>query len=268
MRKSMTYPIRFWAVLLAGLLLYQFSTEAFGYYCKHEKEVNTTLDLTDTETLSVIAVAGDLDITGVDGGNEAVIKGRVCASKEEWLDESNVVTESGKEARIQVSLPSIDGGWSLTGGSYVMMDLRIEIPQDILVKIKDSSGDMVLKNAAIQSIKDSSGDIEILDGRHAVSIRDSSGDIEVEGSDHDVTIESDSSGDIYVENISGTLLVVKDSSGDIDARQVTGDVIVERDSSGDIDARDVGGDFRVTRDGSGRITSNNVKGNVSIPSKG
>ena len=72
MRKSMIYPIRFWAVLLAGLLLFQFSTEAVADYCRHEKPIDTTLNLSSSDTLSVIAAAGDLRITGVEGGDEAV----------------------------------------------------------------------------------------------------------------------------------------------------------------------------------------------------
>jgi hypothetical protein len=264
----MIYPIRFWAVLLAGLLLYQFSTELSADYCKYEKQIEKVLDLSSTETLSIIAVAGDLEVTGVKDSREAVIRGRVCASKEAWLEEAGIIIESGKQAQIEASLPTINGGWSLTGSSYVNMDLRIEVPQDAVLEIKDSSGDIVLKNAAVLSVQDSSGDIEIIDARHAVVIRDSSGDIDVEGSTHDVTIENDSSGDIYVRNIQGTFRVVKDSSGDIDAREVAGDVIVEKDSSGDIDARNVSGDFRVLKDGSGRITSNQIGGDVDIPSKG
>ena len=31
MRTAMIYPIRFWAVVLACLLIYQFSTEAFSF---------------------------------------------------------------------------------------------------------------------------------------------------------------------------------------------------------------------------------------------
>ncbi len=267
MRTRMTYPIRFWAILLAALLIFQFSSKAFGESCKHEKQIDMTLDLSSSELLSIYAMAGDLDVIGVPGVSAAAISGRACASKQEWLDASFVETEAGNQASISVALPNISGGWSLTGNSYAWIDLRIEVPEDLALAIRDSSGDAFLKNVGEVQIADSSGDIEVEDARSQVNVRDSSGDIDIDQAFGDVIIESDSSGDIFVENIKGSVRVVQDSSGDIEARAVTGDVIVERDSSGDISVRDVGGDFQVLKDGSGRISSNDVSGEVKIPNK-
>ena len=121
MRTSMTYPIRFWALLLGGLLLYQFSTEVLAESCKYEKEIDLTLNLSSAETLSILAAAGDLDVVGVADTDQAVIKARVCASKEKWLEESNVITNTGKRAEIKVDLPEVNGGWSITGNTYIWM---------------------------------------------------------------------------------------------------------------------------------------------------
>jgi len=267
MKTSMTYPIRFWALVLTGLLLYQFSNEALADSCKFEKDIDLTLDLANSNTLSIYAVAGDLDVVGVSGSDQAVITGKACASKEAWLDESRVNTSSGNHAVIEVDLPNADKGWSFTGNSYVWMDLRVEVPDHLALEIKDSSGDMFLKNIAAVEIKDSSGDIEIVAARGPISISDSSGDIDVDEAEGDLTIESDSSGDINANDIHGSVLVVKDSSGDIDVSDVSEDVVVEKDSSGDIRATHVGGDFRVLKDGSGGISSNDVAGEVQIPKK-
>ena len=268
MTKSMTYPIRFWAMLLTALLIYQFSTEVSAESCRYEKKIEKTLDVSRSELLTINARAGDLDIVGVSGSGEALIHARVCASKETWLEQSEVSATSGKRAEINAVLPEADGGgWTSFGNNYVWMDLRIEVPQDLALDVKDSSGDMLLKNTATAQIKDSSGDIEIEAARGSISVSDSSGDIEIEGVDGDLTIESDSSGDIEAADINGNLLVVSDSSGDIEVSDVSNDVVVERDSSGDISARDVGGDFRVLKDGSGGISSHGVKGEVDIPSK-
>ena len=267
MRTSMTYPIRFWALLLAALLIYQFSTDALADSCKYEKIIDTTLDLTGSEVLTIAATAGDLEIIGVDVSDQAIIHGRVCVSKESWLEKSEINTTTGKRAAIEVSLPDADGGWTSFGNSYAWIDLHIEVPQDITLNVKDSSGDMELTNTASVEIQDSSGDIEIEKARGPVYISDSSGDIEIDGSEGDVTIESDSSGDIEAEDINGSVLVMSDSSGDIEATDISGDFIVERDSSGDINADDVGGDFRVLKDGSGSISSSDVKGEIDIPEK-
>ena len=265
MRTSMVYPIRFWALVLAGLLLYQFSSEVSADWCKFQKDIDLTLDLSASEVLAIFAVAGDLDVVGVAGSDQAVISGKACASKESWLEESSVSTKSGKQAEIIVNLPKTDGGWISFGSNYARLDLRVEVPQELALEVTDSSGDMFLKNIADVQIRDSSGDIEVEHARATVSIRDSSGDIDIDQAEGDLTIESDSSGDINANDINGSVLVISDSSGDIDVSHVSDDVVVERDSSGDIIASDVGGDFRVLKDGSGGIRSNNVAGEVQIP---
>lgn len=267
MRKAMTYPIRFWAILLAALLIYQFSTSASADTCKYEKNIDKTMDLSNTELLSIAVLAGDLDIVGVAGSGQAVIHGRVCASNESWLDQSEIITTPGEHAAIEVSLPDTGGGWLSMGNNYLWIDLDIEVPQDLALDIKDSSGDMLVKNIAAVQIMDSSGDIEVESARGPVSVSDSSGDIEIDGANGDVTIKSDSSGDIDVMDIDGSVLVMSDSSGDIDVSHVSNNFVVERDSSGDISAEDIGGDFRVLKDGSGGISLRDVKGEVEIPDK-
>ena len=267
MRTSMAYPIRFWALVLSGLLLYQFSTGVNADWCKFEKDINVTLDLASSETLAINAAAGELDVVGVSGSKQAVVTGKACASKEAWLEESGVSTSSGKHAEISVDLPNTDGGWTNWGNNYATLDLRVEVPEDLALEIKDSSGEIFLKNIASVQVDDSSGDIEIENARGSVSINDSSGDIDIDTAEGDITIESDSSGDINANDISGSVLVMQDSSGDIDVSRVSGNVTVERDSSGDISASDVGGDFRVLKDGSGSIRSNDVAGEVQTPSK-
>jgi len=266
-RTAMAFSIRFWALALAALLIYQFSTGASADMCKFEKKIDQTLDVSNSEILLISAAAGDLDIIGVSGSDQAVIRGRVCASKESWLEQSEVITRTGKRAEVSVNLPDTDGGWSSFGNNYAWIDLRIEVPQNLALDVKDSSGDMHLTNIAAVQIKDSSGDIEIESARGTLSISDSSGDIEIDGAEDDVTIESDSSGDIDAVDINGSVLVVSDSSGDIEVSRVRDNVVVERDSSGDIRVNDVDGDFRVLKDGSGDIRSKNVKGEVDIPGK-
>ena len=266
MRTSMIYPIRFWTVVLAALLIYQFSSAASADNCKYEKTIDKTLDLSDSDSLTITAAAGDLVVVGASGAREAVIHGRVCASKEAWLEGTDIYTEPGVHAEISADMAETGDHWSF-GYTYLLLDMRIEVPDDLPLDVTDSSGDMRLKNIADVNIRDSSGDIEVEDARGPVAVNDSSGDIDITGAEGDVTIESDSSGDIVAVDINGSVRVVSDSSGDIDASRVSRDFIVERDSSGDISASDIDGDFRVLRDGSGSIRSNGVKGNLEIPDK-
>lgn len=245
------------------LLLLPFSLYASD--CEYSKDIGQTLDVSDSEELSVLAVAGDLRVRGIPGSQSAVIKGRVCSSKEAWLSESRVDATGGKAARIVVELPEHESDWSLTGWNYLYLDLELEVPDHLSLEIKDSSGDIEISGVGAVAIRDSSGDIDIEDSIGPVTVQDSSGDIELNDIKRDVIIESDSSGDIRGSDIQGTVLVVSDSSGDISFRDVGENFIVESDSSGDISANRIGGDFRVERDGSGEIDARNVTGKVEIP---
>lgn len=251
-------------VALAGLM----STSAFAWECDNERRIERSLDLSGADTLDIIAAAGDLVIRGESGTREATVVGRVCASKEEWADEADVIAESGDPARIAVVLPDVNWNVSWNGSRYVYIDLEITVPDDVAIELKDSSGDIEISGTAGLSIRDSSGDIEIEDVHGLVTLEDSSGDVEVERLDGDLVVEHDSSGDLRGRDITGSVLVKKDSSGDIRFRDVQSDMVVERDSSGDIVADTVGGDFRVLKDGSGDIRHSDVAGEVQVPDKG
>jgi hypothetical protein len=238
---------------------------AQAWNCSFEKTIDETLDLSNSESLRIAAAAGDLEVRG-GGGDQAVIRGKVCASKEDYLAESRVGTEGGREAVIFVEL-SQTSGWSITGSNYAYIDLEIEVPRNIAVKVDDSSGDADISGLASLVVKDSSGDLEISDIAGDVEVNDSSGDIEIERIGGDLVVVNDSSGDIEANDVDGSVRVERDSSGELRFTGVGHDLLIERDSSGDIVARDVGGDFTVERDGSGEIRSKDVAGKVNIPDK-
>jgi hypothetical protein len=252
----------FLSLLLPGALLLAGSAQGSG--CRHEKDFDLTLDLTGTELLSVAAAAGDLSVSGRAGATEARVRGKLCVSEKDWLSEAELHIEGGRNASIAVSLPGT-GGWGFVFDRYAYLDLDIEVPTDLALDIRDSSGDMEVRGTGPVNILDSSGDIELEDVNGGAVLKDSSGDIALRRIDGDVVVRQDSSGDIYGHDIRGSVLIEHDSSGDIRFERVSGDYVVERDSSGDIVARTVGGDFRVLRDGSGEIRHSEVAGAVEIP---
>ena len=247
------------AVLAAG--------SAQAWNCAHERNLDATLDLADAQRLTVRAAAGDLVVNGRPGLTEARIRGKLCASEEEWLDEARIDTEGGRNAAVYVTLPD-SSGWSLMGSRYVYMDLEIDVPEDLALDISDSSGDIEIEGTGPLEVSDSSGDIDIERIAGGIVLEDSSGDIELEDIEGDVLVRRDSSGGIYGRGIEGSVRVERDSSGEIDFRDVRDDFVVERDSSGDIVADTIGGDFRVLKDGSGDIEMRGVEGAVEIPEKG
>ena len=245
---------------IAALLM---APAVHAWDCAHEKVIDEVLDLGGSESLEIHAAAGDLAIRG-GSGSEARIRGRVCVSDEDWLDEARVVTRNGARAEIKVDLPAASG-WSLTGGNYASMDLELDVPSGLDLILKDSSGDTKVVGVASLQVSDSSGDLEIRDVERDVVVDDSSGDIEIEDVRGDLTVERDSSGDIEARGVKGSVLIARDSSGEIYLTDIGKDVTVDRDSSGDITVADVGGDFTVNRDGSGDISYRNVQGSVAIP---
>ena len=249
--------------LLCALLV---APAAQAWDCKYEKHIDQVLDLAGSEELVVNAAAGDLEIRGDGAEGQAVIRGKLCVSDEDWLDEARVDTRTGQRAEINVELPRTSG-WSLTGNRYAYLDLEIRVPSGTALDVRDSSGDAEISGVAAVRVSDSSGDLELEDIGGPVVVKDSSGDIELSDIRGDVLVENDSSGDIEGERITGNVLVEKDSSGGMYFAGVSGNVTVERDSSGDITARDVGGDFTVLRDGSGDIRAVDVQGKVDIPDK-
>lgn len=236
-----------------------------AWECKFERKLDESLDVSGSESLAIAAAAGDLVISGGSDSNVVKIRGKVCASRQEWLDEAKLQTRSGEQAEINVLLPSTDGNWSMWGSHYAYIDLELEVPDSLDLQVRDSSGDIEIEDIAAVSVKDSSGDIKIKHASGRVEISDSSGDIRVNDLKNGLTIVSDSSGDIRGSHIDGSVLVESDSSGDIHFSEVEHNVVVERDSSGDITAESIGGDFRVLKDGSGDINSKDIKGQVEIP---
>ncbi|MEE4173390.1 MAG: hypothetical protein V2I57_03980 [Xanthomonadales bacterium] len=230
--------------------------------CEHERKLEESMTVT-SESLAIIAGAGDLEIVGGAGADEVTVRARVCASKAEWAEEAGIAVNSDGEARIETYGPDTSGmgGW---GNNYLYIDLALRVPADLGLDIRDSSGDVEISGVGAVDIKDSSGDIDISQAASVVAA-DSSGDIELAGIAGDVTITQDSSGDIRGRDIGGSVVVARDSSGDIRFRDVSKDFLVERDSSGDVVAQGIGGDFAVLRDGSGEIRHSDVEGSVDIP---
>ena len=90
-------------------------------------EIDETLDLSNSESLRIAAKAGDLKVRG-GSDSQALIGGKVCASKEEWLDKATIETEGGRNAEIAVDLPETSG-WSITGSNYAYIDLEVDVPR-------------------------------------------------------------------------------------------------------------------------------------------
>jgi hypothetical protein len=208
------------------------------FTCDETAERSATVSAAGIDTLRVVDEAGSLDIEGRPGLTEISADGTACASNTSDLDEIQFeVSTSGSEVLIEARTPD--------GSSQ--FDVRIDVPDSMLIEIEDGSGEIRVRDVA------------------AVRLTDGSGDVDVAGVAGDLVIDDDGSGDLDLRAVVGSVEVETDGSGDIRISDVDRDVRIGSDGSGSISVSDVGGDFTVGDDGSGSISYTNVEGSVDIP---
>jgi hypothetical protein len=229
-------------------------------YCRHKAQRSAALDVAGATRVEVVARAGSLRIEGRAGLARLSASGTACAPEAAQLDKVQILaTRQGGTLRVEAQVP--EGTWGLGNAS---LDLRIELPDSLALKVEDTSGPLEVRGVAALDLVDSSGEIVVEDVKGDLSVQDSSGEMRLLGVGGSVRV-SDSSGEIEITRVGGGVEIEQDSSGGIRIAQVSGAVRVRADGSGEIDVRDVGGDFTVDRDGSGDITHRGVKGKVSLP---
>lgn len=228
--------------------------------CRFAAERSASVDTAGATRIEVSGRAGDLELRPV-SGTEAKGHGRACASSEKFLQETQVhARREGDVVHIHVQVPDKMSG---IGIFYASLDLTVDVPAALPVRITDTSGDLSARGLFITDVTDSSGDIHLRNIKGDIEIHDSSGDLRVENSNGRVRI-NDSSGDIVVRG-AGEVEIPSDSSGDIVLEQVAGSARIDRDSSGDIRISGVGQDVTVLADSSGTVSVTDVKGTVRVP---
>ena len=233
--------------------------------CRYEEERTLTVPVESRQELRLDAGSGFLEVVGVDGLTEIRARARACASREEYLEELELTWEDrGSTVLLETHYPDLDGWWG-GGNRYARLDLTVEVPEGMAAEIRDSSGEILIRDLGDLVVDDGSGELEISKVHGSLRIDDGSGEIMVWDVEGDVEID-DGSGEMELEGIGGTVTLA-DNSGDVDIRDVQRTVRVLRDGSGSIDVDGVGGDFIVERDGSGDIEFRNVAGRVDIPRK-
>jgi hypothetical protein len=246
-------------LLACALLVIASPAEAWDS-CRHGADRRASLDSQGATRIVIEARAGDLEVRPATG-TTVLASGRACASREAFLQQTDVVvTRDGDVVLVKVRVPDDMAGVGLV---YATLDLVVDVPGALPVEIVDSSGDLEARDVRVVKVTDSSGDIVLLRPQSDVEVADSSGDVRVEGATGHVQVR-DSSGDIVIAG-ARAVTIPSDSSGDISIRRVAGDVLIEQDSSGDVRVSDVGGSFALLQDTSGEVRVADVKGQVRLP---
>jgi hypothetical protein len=247
--------------------------------CSVSASRNAEMDAADVRNVVIHARAGDLAVRGAASTTQVRAKGQACADSQKGLDAIRIdIRRDGDTIHLEAVMPE--------HGSFIniaKLDLAVELPGAVDVRIEDSSGDISVAGVASAKVDDSSGDQAIHDIAGNVTVRDSSGEIDIKNIRGSVEV-SDSSGDVLIADVTGSVTIPVDSSGGLTFRRVHGgvhikndssgdisitdvnqDVTIDNDSAGDIRVVDIGGQFTVAHDSTGDIDHRNVLGNVNIP---
>ena len=209
----------------------------------------------------VEARSGTLRIDGRAGATEVRARGTARAGSRGVLERITLhVTRTGSTVEVRVDTPDRTGE-----DDWAMLDLVVEVPKTLDLRVDDSSGDLEVKGVKSLDLVDGSGEIRIADVGGPVTIEDGSGELHLDDVRGDVRVE-DGSGSIELRNIRGSV-TVDDGSGSLGARDVTGSLRVGSKGSGSIDVSRIGGDFIVSQRSSGSVDYDDVKGRVDVPER-
>lgn len=228
-----------WIPLVVVVLVATLLAGCDVFTCSESAERSAIASTEGVTTIRIVAEAGSLDVAGESGLTEMRAEGTACASATSDLNDIQFgVTTSGSEILVAARTP----------GGNSQFDVRITLPESMLVEIEDGSGNVDVRDVAGLRITDGSGDV------HAAHIGG------------DLTVTDDGSGQLDLIDVAGLVHIQSDGSGDITVTDVGGGVRIGSDGSGSITVSNIGGNFEVESDGSGAINYSEVTGTVDIPS--
>jgi DUF4097 and DUF4098 domain-containing protein YvlB len=142
------------------------------------------------------------------------------------------------------------------------INLTIEVPMELDMKITDSSGPIKVKDIIGNlKINDGSGEIIIENIVGKLAVYDDSGSIQIEDIQGNAMVK-DGSGFIEIDYVKGDVFVT-DGSGQMTIRHIDGNVTVS-DGSGDIDISDVSENVFISEAGSGELEIERIRGKATI----
>lgn len=273
--------------VLFGLILATVSTAALaGHDCKFSAERNLDIDPAGLKALTLVLGSSDAQVEGVAGIKRIEVRGKACASEEEWLKDLTVDQERGGD-RVRVTTSKNRSGThiNLFGSSYAYIDLTVRVPVDLALEVDAGSGDADVTNVASLRFTSGSGDLKahhvvgdvlvkvgsgdaIIDDIGSLNVeRVGSGDIRASNSRGDIKVGHVGSGDVTFADVHGSVRVESVGSGDVGIRRTSGDVEIGSIGSGDVTVDGVGGNFIVHSAGSGDLHHHQVTGKVEVPKR-
>ncbi len=204
------------------------------------------IDADGVASFFIDAGAGTLDVRGVEGLDRILVNATIVVPDANEQDGREIAARNtrlvldldGDAARLESRFDQ--GFWG--SGSNGRIDLEVQAPADVALRIIDGSGSMDVENFVSDvTIDDASGSIDV-HGTGRLRIVDGSGSIEVGRASGDVDID-DGSGSITVETVGGSV-TIDDGSGSIRVSDVAGDLVILDAGSGSVRYADIRGEVR------------------------
>ena len=201
------------------------------------------LDVEGIDLLVIKTGAGGLDVRGVEGQDNIMVRATIVIPDADEDDGREVAERelklglkaSGSKATLVSDFRKTFWGF----GSNGRVDVEVTLPPTLEVRINDGSGSIDVANfVADVSIDDGSGSIDVNSVGNLV-IDDGSGSIDVMDASGNVDIR-DGSGGISVERVGGTV-TIDDGSGGIRVRAVEQDLIIIDAGSGNVSYSEIQG---------------------------
>ena len=243
-----------WVVLLIPVLAFAGSIE---------NTQHLELSIKNIQSMHIKCGPGSLDVFGVEGSDRIKVTAVVQISGitqnmlQDFLDRH--VLLSLKNRNRKAILQSEFKNENLMKAD-AKIDLTVEVPKSLGVKIDDGSGSIFVTDLARNlKIEDGSGSIEIRMTAGPVSISDGSGHIELTDITGNLEVK-DGSGKINIDRVRGNVRIV-DGSGSLTIKDIDGSLTVT-DGSGSIEISDVTQNVFIKDAGSGILEIEGVKGKV------
>jgi hypothetical protein len=271
--------MRFILFAVLGLL----AAHASAFQCEFKAERPLDIDPAGLKALVLKLDSTDAHVRGVAGLAKIEVRGKACASQENWLADLTV-NQSREGDHVVVTTNQHHGNMiGLFHATYAYIDLDVRIPANLALQIQTNSGDADVADIAtldfsahsgdllashisgVVSAEVGSGDIKVDDIGGLDLRRSGSGDVRARKVHGDVKVGHVGSGDLGFDDVQKGVHVAAVGSGDVSIDRAGGDVVIESIGSGDVSADDIGGDFVVKAAGSGDIHHRNVKGKVDVP---
>ena len=269
-------------LILAPFLLLA-AAPAFADHCAFTAERALDIDPAGASALRFELASSDLQVQGVPGLKKIEVRGKACASQQDWLGELDIAqSRTGGKVVVQPKPRENHVGW---GSNYAYIDFSVRVPATLALEVETHSGDADIAHVAALDFSSHSGDLKLDGVAGAATLKVNSGDVVasdvgslvLRGSGSgdvnatavrgDVKVGSVGSGDLHFADVRGGVSVDSVGSGDVGVDRIGGDVVVGSIGSGDIDAQHVSGSLIVKAAGSGDIHHREIAGRVEVPKR-